>query len=567
MGFKLTPEEFVATLYRSALGRPPDADGLAYWSGVIRTTGDYTSVLAGFVESEEFGARDRSTVIRPSPDLFTGGSISVPYGSIAALAIDQSLAGLPSGVDVVVPVCNAERWISRVCDGYDALRLRPLFIVEARSTDKSLAILLARNARVFTAQGKKPYVESLLSGIIPYLSSRWVLRLDDDELPSSAMLRWIAGNVEDIGEQAVAFPRLWVHRNRCAGWETTDCKGVGGAWGADHQTRLFRPAAVTPTGTIHTPGFEASTILAPSEARIYHLDWIVRGYNDRLEKIEHYERLEKGKGNRFAAYYLPEEHDPTVYAFVPLDDTTIERVCEHLEILTSQEPNAETTWDECERFEHLGVRLELPKRLVSPPIRRAFREGYYEALEAQLIGRLLRPSDIVLELGAAVGFLSTWISQRLTTGRLISYEANPTLIDVAAKTFRLNDVRVTLKSGVVIGASACKMADFFVDDDFWASSQIASGRTRIEVPAYSLSGILQEVKPNILVVDVEGGELTLFEHADLNGIRHAVVELHVKVIGRSGIERVFRRLSDLGFAYDPEFSSSHVVTFTPVGEI
>jgi FkbM family methyltransferase len=567
--FQLTPEQFVATLYRTVLRRPADPAGLAHWSNIITATGDYTSVLASLVESNEFKALGANLINCPPPSSFTGGAASIRYGTIGALAIDQVGAGLPPGIDIVVPVCNAEKWINAICDGYDALRLRPLFIVEARSSDNSLAILLGRNARAFSARGKRPYVESLLSGIIPYLSSSWILRLDDDELPSYAMLHWIADSISHLQGTSVAFPRFWVHGNTHGVWEISDCRAIGGAWGADHQWRLFRPSAVIPTDAIHTPGFEASGTIAPDEARIYHFDWIVRSYDERLRKIERYEELEKDSGNKFSAYYLPEERDRAIYDFIPLEDNLIETVCERLgpqELCEQKEGRRTQLIDRCgvERYDHIGVKLELPRHLVTPAIRRAFREGYYETLETQLISRFLRPSDTVLELGAAVGFLATWIAQRLTTGRVISYEANPSLIDVAANTFRMNEVNVTLKNAIVIGEAGRETAELFVHQAFWASSQFPNEGTRIEVPARGLSSVLQDVSPDILVVDIEGGEKELFDQVELSGIRHVLVEFHVAVTGRSGVRKVFQRMSELGFTYDPEFSSSYIVTFTPV---
>jgi len=55
----LTPEEYVAALYRSCLGREPDPEGLASWAALIRDQGDPTFVLRGIMQSEEF--RSRST--------------------------------------------------------------------------------------------------------------------------------------------------------------------------------------------------------------------------------------------------------------------------------------------------------------------------------------------------------------------------------------------------------------------------------------------------------------------------------------------------------------------------
>ena len=234
---------------------------------------------------------------RRSPSSFTGGVASIRHDAIGGLATDQLGAGLPPGIDVVVPVCNAARWINAICDGYDGLRLRPLFIVEARSSDDSLAILLGRNARAFTAQGEMPDVESLLSGIIPYFSSSWILRLDDDELPSSAMLRWVAGNVSHLQAPSVAFPRYSIYRNGNGGLGDFGLRGDGGPWKTNYQYRLFRPSDVAPKDTLHSPGFDASFELAPDEARIYHFDWIVHTYDERRRKTERYEELEKGNRN------------------------------------------------------------------------------------------------------------------------------------------------------------------------------------------------------------------------------------------------------------------------------
>lgn len=50
----MDPETYVASLYRSVLGREADAGGLAHWANVVRETGDYTIVLANFLASDEY---------------------------------------------------------------------------------------------------------------------------------------------------------------------------------------------------------------------------------------------------------------------------------------------------------------------------------------------------------------------------------------------------------------------------------------------------------------------------------------------------------------------------------
>lgn len=53
----LSPEQFVIALYRSCLGREPDPEGLANWTGLIRQQGDPTVVLAGIMASDEYRNR------------------------------------------------------------------------------------------------------------------------------------------------------------------------------------------------------------------------------------------------------------------------------------------------------------------------------------------------------------------------------------------------------------------------------------------------------------------------------------------------------------------------------
>jgi Domain of unknown function (DUF4214) len=53
----MAAEAFVETLYRVCLGRSADLAGLAWWTDVIRSTGDPTRVLQGILESPEYTTR------------------------------------------------------------------------------------------------------------------------------------------------------------------------------------------------------------------------------------------------------------------------------------------------------------------------------------------------------------------------------------------------------------------------------------------------------------------------------------------------------------------------------
>jgi hypothetical protein len=48
----------------------------------------------------------------------------------------------------------------------------------------------------------------------------------------------------------------------------------------------------------------------------------------------------------------------------------------------------------------------------------------------------------------------------------------------------------------------------------------------ISVPAVQLNDVVAEFKPNVLVCDIEGGELELIPALDASGLRAVVMELH-----------------------------------------
>ncbi len=243
---------------------------------------------------------------------------------------------LPAGLEIIVPVCNAERWIGVILDAYDGMGLRPLFILDTRSADRTAEILAVRRARVLPATGRHARVESLLYGVVPRLRSRWLLRLDDDELPSHALLAWVAGNLRALPTSVAGFPRQWVRCLDAGGWATSFCAGAsraaGGTADEDRQHRLFRRDAVTLRDDLHTPGFDLPEVTeAPSDAVIYHFDWLVRCRDERLRKIAAYDRQSPGNGTRFAAYYLPEDHEPSLYDFTPLGDPVVRTLASRMQ--------------------------------------------------------------------------------------------------------------------------------------------------------------------------------------------------------------------------------------------
>lgn len=213
-------------------------------------------------------------------------------------------------------------------------------------------------------------------------------------------------------------------------------------------------------------------------------------------------------------------------------------------------------------FRLAGLRLEVPRAILGPATWRALHDRTYERNELDLLPRLLRPTDTVLEVGAALGLVSARAAQ--LARRVVAVEANPDLLPVARRTHELNGVQVELRHAVVGHADG--EATFHLHRDFWASSIAAppgeEALTRpLRLPARALSGLLAEIRPEVLIVDVEGGEAAFFAGEALPGVRQVLVELHRWATGLAGIAKVFADLGAAGFAYDPDLSAGQVVTF------
>ena len=194
-----------------------------------------------------------------------------------------------------------------------------------------------------------------------------------------------------------------------------------------------------------------------------------------------------------------------------------------------------------EVIETQGIRVPFVPAIITPKIERPMRNSRYEGGECATLRRVLRPGDRVLELGAGVGLISTVAAQVPGVERVVSVEANPDLLPLIAETHRLNGVTtVDLRNGVIAPEDGGTSA-FYLRADFWASSMEPASRPYarvVEVARIGLSPLLAEVHPTVIVCDIEGGELGLFDAADLSGVRQIVLELHPKVYGEEGLARI-----------------------------
>ncbi|MGJ7043184.1 FkbM family methyltransferase [Shinella sp. BE166] len=218
--------------------------------------------------------------------------------------------------------------------------------------------------------------------------------------------------------------------------------------------------------------------------------------------------------------------------------------------------------------EHFGIQLRLDPDFMSPKLIEVIREGRYETPEARKIGKIIQSGDIILEIGAGIGFMTALMLKNPAVERVVSFEANPLLISKIQRTLDDNGIggqRFELHNAI-LGAESTGTIDFHVHQDFWASSLRKTSATIRSVPIslVSFDKTIRTIRPTIIVCDIEGGEKALFSTSDLAGVRSVYIELHQRVIGPTGMRDVFQAFHDRGFHYDQNHSSGAIVLFSRI---
>jgi hypothetical protein len=67
-----------------------------------------------------------------------------------------------------------------------------------------------------------------------------------------------------------------------------------------------------------------------------------------------------------------------------------------------------------------GVQLPVKHALVSPGIAREIYLGDYEAKEIEIISKRLAANDVVLEVGAGLGFLSAYCAKHIKAEKVFA---------------------------------------------------------------------------------------------------------------------------------------------------
>lgn len=218
----------------------------------------------------------------------------------------------------------------------------------------------------------------------------------------------------------------------------------------------------------------------------------------------------------------------------------------------------------------LGVDVPASDFLDPGMIRRIGR-GKYEGREIAGALHVVRAQDRVLELGAGLGIVGAVVARNRRPERMLSFEANPALMPHIGALYRLNGLeRVIDARNAVLISDPDRPASlpFHIHPGFRSSSLIAADDTAatVDVPTEDFAAVCAELKPTVLISDIEGGELDLLRHADLSGFRAVVIEFHGRAYGARGRRECQLLLRGQGFGPVPEHSTQRIWTCVRGGE-
>ncbi len=197
-----------------------------------------------------------------------------------------------------------------------------------------------------------------------------------------------------------------------------------------------------------------------------------------------------------------------------------------------------------------GISLPTRHPLIAPGIQKKIYFGEYEAKESDIVDKRLETGDVVMEVGAGIGYLSALCAKRIGSERVYAYEANPAMMNVIAATHEKNGVSPQVANVMMgRGNGVCTL---HVEEEFWASSTVAGSASakKVEVRQIDLNEEFDKIRPSFLIIDIEGGEIDFFKYAKLDGLRKICIETHPGMISNREINDMFVALIAKGFLID-----------------
>lgn len=201
-----------------------------------------------------------------------------------------------------------------------------------------------------------------------------------------------------------------------------------------------------------------------------------------------------------------------------------------------------------------GIDLELP-RSREGIVEELIVFGVHEPIGTDAYARIIDPGDVVLDIGMNIGYYCAVASSRIgARGAIFGFEPDPDAFACAVQNAAKLGVPFEAKQGAVAESSG--EVTFHRSNVLnWGSlcqSDTLSQTESITVEGHSVDDFCKKynVRPNVIRMDIEGGELGAIAGA-VDTLRSCVpklfMEVHPWLLGRAATYELLQKLIDAGY--------------------
>lgn len=212
-----------------------------------------------------------------------------------------------------------------------------------------------------------------------------------------------------------------------------------------------------------------------------------------------------------------------------------------------------------------GVKLKIDRKFITINIYKSFLNGSYERGEHTILNRVLVKGDKLLEVGTGMGYNSIFSAQKIGAENVISFEANPKLVDIINENYKLNNQPVRLENVFLVNDDSMgSQVDFYLSEDFWASNTFPDPtREKVSVPTANFTEKIEAFQPNVLLSDIEGGEIILLNITLPSCIKKIVLDTHpfYDEVGDEANSNLIKHIMAQGFILKANYTHGFVLYF------
>jgi len=218
----------------------------------------------------------------------------------------------------------------------------------------------------------------------------------------------------------------------------------------------------------------------------------------------------------------------------------------------------------CRFVTYRNLKVPIHGSHVIRPIKDQLLLKQYEVPEIEALFKILRPEDRMIEIGVGLGVVSGLAAKAYPNVKIRCYEANPNLIDSIRELHEINNIHsIDLHNAICVQGQGGTKRDFHIHKSFAEGSLIVTEGTlrSVQVCTVSIEETLSNFKPNVLLIDIEGGEAELLAQLDLSEVRALVLEMHLGIISRAEEIQIYQACANAGLYPRTDLSSSNVIAF------